>query len=95
MCRWYDKTRTEALSAFRILGLAPKSEIIVQGRMASAQDIIEAAGISRTHAYDILAGREPPSLRVALDIFDATGERYGILKNLSDGAIAELRKQAA
>jgi hypothetical protein len=91
----YESRRTDALSDFRILGLASKSEIIVQGRMASAQTIIEAAGIRRTHAYDILAGRQEPSLRVALDIFDATGERYGILRNLSDGAIAELRKQAA
>lgn len=63
--------------------------------MASAQQVIEAAGISRTHAYDIVAGRQEPSLAVALAIFDATGERYGILKGLADSSIADLRRQAA
>jgi hypothetical protein len=61
----------------------------------SAQDIIEAAGISRTHAYDILAEREEPSLAVALKIYDRTGAAFGILKGLADTTIADLRKQAA
>lgn len=62
--------------------------------MASAQQLIDL-NISRTHAYDIIAGREEPSLAVALRIYDATGEKYGILKGLAESSIADLRKQAA
>jgi hypothetical protein len=61
----------------------------------SVQDIIGAAGISRTHAYDILGGREDPSLAVALKIYDRTGAQFGILKGLAEETIADLRKQAA
>lgn len=61
----------------------------------SAQQLIEGAHISRTHAYDILAEREKPSLAVALQIYDVTGEAFGILKGLSRGAIEELRPKAA
>lgn len=60
----------------------------------SAQQLIEV-GISRTHAYDILGEREEPSLAVALRIYDATGERFGLLKGKSDDFIAELRREAA
>lgn len=91
----YDRTGTRALDDFRIFSLAFMSEIIVQGGMASAQQLIDGANISRTHAYDILADREAPSLAVALRIFDATGEKFGILKGLADSSIADLRKQAA
>ena len=62
--------------------------------MASAQQLIDI-GISRSHAYDILAERQEPSLKVAFDIYDATGEQFGILKGLSEGAIKELRPKAA
>ena len=60
----------------------------------SAQQLIET-GISRTHAYDILAGREEPSLTTALKIYSATGERFGLLKGLTESAISELRREAA
>ena len=56
---------------------------------------MDAADISRTHAYDIIAGRQEPSLAVALRIYDATGERFGILRGLADSSIADLRRQAA
>jgi DNA-binding phage protein len=63
--------------------------------MASAQQLTDI-GISRGHAYDILAGRAVPSLATALRIFDATGERFGILKDKSPEFISELRgKEAA
>lgn len=62
--------------------------------MASVQQLIDI-GISRTHAYDILAGRQEPSLRKAIEIFDATGERFGILKSLTPTEIEPLRKAAA
>jgi hypothetical protein len=96
MLRWYDKRRTRALSDSRILGLASKSEIIVQDGMSnpSVQEIMSAAGIGRTHAYDILAGREPPSIKVALDIYDATGARLGLLAGLPDKVIEQLRENA-
>lgn len=59
--------------------------------MVSAQQLIDL-GISRTHAYDILAEREEPSLTNAFKILDATGEQFGILRGLSEGAIDELRR---
>jgi DNA-binding phage protein len=61
----------------------------------SAQQIIDGAGISRTHAYDILAGREEPSLAVALRIYDATGAQFGILKGLARETINDLRQKVA
>lgn len=61
----------------------------------SAQQISDVAGISRTHAYDILAERERPSLSVALSIYEATGYKFGLLKGLSDSSIADLKRQAA
>jgi hypothetical protein len=77
----YDKARTGALSGCRIFGLALKSEIIVQGRMdkPSAQAVMEAAGISRTHAYDIIA----------------TGEGFGLLEGLDPVTVEKLRPKAA
>lgn len=57
----------------------------------SAQAIMEAAGISRTHAYDILAEREEPSLKLALRIYDGTGEQFGLLKGLPVETIEQLR----
>jgi hypothetical protein len=62
--------------------------------MASVQQLMDI-GISRSHAYDILAERQEPSLRVAFEIYDATGEQYGILKGLSESALKELRPRAA
>lgn len=61
----------------------------------SAQQLIDGAGISRTHAYDIIAEREEPSLAVAFRIYEATGAQFGILKGLSESAIEELRPKAA
>lgn len=61
----------------------------------SPQEIMEAAGISRTHAYDILAGRETPSLKVAFQIYDKTGAQFGILKDISKQLIEQLRPKAA
>jgi DNA-binding phage protein len=81
---------------FSDFSLALKSEIIVQGGMANhPHNSSSRAGISRTHAYDILAGREEPSLAVALRIYDATGAQFGILKGLAQDTIKDLRKQAA
>ena len=62
--------------------------------MASVQQLTEL-GISRTHAYDILAEREPPSVGNALKIYDATGEQFGLLKGLEPDAIEKLRENNA
>ena len=61
----------------------------------SAQAVMEAAGISRTHAYDIIAKREAPSLAVAFKIYDATGERFGLLDGLDQITVEKLRPKAA
>ena len=92
----YGDRRTEALNEPRIFPLAFKSEIIVHGSMASpsAQTLIDAADISRTHAYDILAGRQEPSLKLAFTIYDATGAGFGILKGLDRATIEKLRPNA-
>ena len=50
----------------------------------SAQEIIEAAGISRTHAYDILAKRQKPSNGVAAKVYLKTGLKTGLFETLSD-----------
>ena len=55
---------------------------------------MEAAGISRTHAYDILAGREQPSLRLAFQLYDETGEQFGLLKGLPAETVEQLRANA-
>jgi hypothetical protein len=69
MKKEYDRALTGALRKFRILGLAEKSEIVVLSDMATVPQLMEL-GISRTHAYDILAERQDPSLAVAFDILD-------------------------
>lgn len=59
----------------------------------SAQTLIEL-GISRGHAFDIIAGRQKPSLAMALRIYDATGVTYGLLKGLLPETIEALRVNA-
>lgn len=62
--------------------------------MASAQQLIDI-GISRGHAYDILAGRQVPSLKTSLKVYDALGEKIGVIANLDDEAIEQLRQNRA
>ena len=61
----------------------------------TTSDLRDAANISQSHAHMILSGDRQPSLAVALKIYDATGQQFGILKGLSPDTIAEIRKQAA
>lgn len=56
---------------------------------------MDAGKISRTHAYDILAGRQTPPLALAFRIYDATGSQFGILEGLSKDTIEQLRPKAA
>lgn len=56
---------------------------------------MEAAGISRGHAYDIIAGRQHPSIKLALQLYDETGEQFGLLKGLPTEAIERVRANAA
>lgn len=62
--------------------------------LPSPQTLMDAANISRTHAYDILAGREDPSLKVAFDIYDETGAQLGILKGLPKDAVEQIRENS-
>lgn len=70
------------------------SEIIVHEGMVkpSVQDLMDAADISRTHAYDILAGRQQPTTSDALAIYDKTGAQLGILNGLQRAAIEQIRQ---
>lgn len=55
-------------------------------------ELSEKAGISVGYASMLLSGeRASCSLSVALKIYDATGEQFGILKGLSPDTIAALR----
>jgi transcriptional regulator with XRE-family HTH domain len=59
--------------------------ICEQGEMEkpSPRQLVEAVGISRSYAHELLNGREP-SNKVAAKIFKATGLKLGLLATLSD-----------
>jgi len=61
----------------------------------SYRELAERASISEAFACQLLNEKRGASLPVALKIYDATGEQFGVLKGLSPETIAELRKQAA
>lgn len=63
--------------------------------MISGEQLRVATGISRGHAYDIVAGRQEPSLKTALLIYDKTGEKFGLLEGQDDDFIDRLRLKAA
>lgn len=62
--------------------------------MVSAQQLMDL-GISRGHAYDILAGRQTPGLKTAFLIYDGLGAKLGILADLDPETIEKLRQRAA
>lgn len=61
----------------------------------SYKELAAKAGISEAYATQLLDGTRKGSLEMVLQIFDRTGERFGILDGLSEGAIEELRRKAA
>lgn len=55
-------------------------------------DLAKAAGISKTYASDILAGKQPPSRPLAIHILKSTGWRHERIANLSDADIDALER---
>lgn len=55
--------------------------------------LVEVAGISPSHASNILNGKRGASAEIALAAFRATGVRLGLLAQMSDEDIAKLCEQ--
>lgn len=47
-------------------------------------ELVEATGISRGYASDILAGKQPPSRALAIYIYRKTGWRHSLIDGLTD-----------
>lgn len=62
--------------------------------MATAQQISEATGRTEAYARMIIAGSRTPSLKTALQIFDATGAQFGPLRGLDTAGIEVARHMA-
>ena len=58
-------------------------------------ELSKAADISLSHASMILSGSRSPSLGKALQIYDRTGLRFGILEGLTPEEIEPLRRKVA
>lgn len=56
----------------------------------SFKELVEAAGISRGHASDILNDKRPPSRGLAIHILRKTGWRHPVIAELTDDQIAFL-----
>ena len=54
-----------------------------------------AAGISVPYASQILAGKRQPSREIALNIYKATGRKFGHLASLSDRDVKALARLEA
>lgn len=54
----------------------------------------KAASISVPYASQIIAGLRTPSLQMAIQIFDATGHKFGPLVGLGKSEIETARKMA-
>lgn len=65
----------------------------------SSKELAEQAGISWAYAIQLLSDNpdqhREPSLKMALHIYDKTGERLGILKDMEPAEIEPLRRAAA
>ena len=53
-------------------------------------ELAKAAGISKTYASDILAGKQPPSRPLAIHIMRRTGWRHPVIAGLSDEQLSVL-----
>lgn len=56
----------------------------------TTRQVVEAAGISRTYAHDILNDRQNPSTRVAIRIYRTLGWRHPLIADLTEDQIAAL-----
>jgi transcriptional regulator with XRE-family HTH domain len=70
----------------RTLGLAAKFVLCEQSAMSKPtfSELVEATGISRGYASDILNGKQAPSRPLAVHIYRKTGWRHPLLAGLSD-----------
>jgi transcriptional regulator with XRE-family HTH domain len=55
-------------------------------------ELAKAAEISVPYAWQIVNGKRPPSLEMAIRIFDKTGIQFGALEGLTADEIAAARK---
>lgn len=60
--------------------------------METPTELAEAAGISVPFASQLLSGKRNPSLSVALQIYERTGKRFGLLAQATDDEIASLKR---
>lgn len=60
----------------------------------SYRELADKARISQSFATQILDGSRSPSLAIALRIYDATGDQFGLLKDLPAETIEQLRPKA-
>lgn len=58
-------------------------------------ELAKATGISVPYAWQMIKGKRPVSLEMALRIFDATGKQLGPLASLTAAEIKTARKMAA
>jgi transcriptional regulator with XRE-family HTH domain len=61
----------------------------------SPAELVRKTGINRTYAWQLLKGDREPSLELALQIYDATGDQLGLLRGLTPDEIQVMRKAAA
>jgi transcriptional regulator with XRE-family HTH domain len=60
----------------------------------SYKELAERAQISESYATQLLSGSRGASLVVALKVYDATGLQFGLLKDLPQETIEQLRPKA-
>ena len=58
-------------------------------------ELVRRCGIHRVYAWQLLKGGRKPSLELALQIYDKTGEQLGLLEGLSPDEIQVMQKAAA
>ena len=56
----------------------------------TTRKLVEATGISRTYAHDILSDKQPPSLPLAIEIHRLTGWKHSLIEDMSQVALDEL-----
>lgn len=62
------------------------------GSKPTIRQVVEATGISRTYACDILNGNQPPSIPVALEIYRKLGWKSPNIAHLTDEQIDLVEK---
>ena len=58
----------------------------------TTRELVEATGISRTYAHDVLAGNQAPSIPLAAAIWRVSGWKHPLVAEMSDAALDELER---